>query len=72
MPKTLPKVSQKSRPAVRAARAKKIDKVLIFTKADLKRQHQATLRFLALPAVKVNDPKVSETGYFTTPPSSSE
>jgi hypothetical protein len=72
MPKTLPKVSKKTRKPVRAARAKKIDKVLIFTKADMKRQREATLRFLALPTVKVGDPKVSETGYFSTPPSSSE
>jgi hypothetical protein len=72
MPKTLPKVSKKSRPAVRAARAKKVDKDTIFTKADMKRQREATLRWLALPTVKVDDPKVSERGYFDTPPSSSE
>lgn len=63
MPKTLPTVSKKSRPAVRAARAKKIDKILIFTKADLKRQYEATLRVLALPTFKSGDPKASEKGF---------
>jgi hypothetical protein len=63
MPKTLPKVSKKSRPAVRAARAKKIDKILIFTKADLERQYRATRRFLARPTFKSDDPKASQNGF---------
>jgi hypothetical protein len=62
MSKTLPKVSRKSRPAVRAPRARKTDKTLVFTKADLARQYKAAQRFLALPTVTVGDPKVSETG----------
>jgi hypothetical protein len=62
MSKTLPKVSRKSRPAVRPSRAKKSDKSVAFTKADLDRQYRAAARFLALPTVTVGDPKVSETG----------
>jgi hypothetical protein len=72
MPKTLRKVSKKSRPALRAARAKKVDKDTIFTKADRARQRKAIDAWLALPTVKVGDSKVSERGYFDTPPSSSE
>jgi hypothetical protein len=55
MSKTLPKVSRKSRSPVRAARAKKTDKTLVFTKADLARQFKAAQRFLALPTVTVGD-----------------
>ena len=62
MSKTLPKISRKSRPTVRAARAKKTDKTLLFTKADMARQYKAVQRYLALPTVTVGDPKVSETG----------
>jgi len=62
MAKTLPKMSRKSRRAVQAARSKKTDRTVIFTKADLARQYKAAQRFLALPTVTVGDPKVSETG----------
>jgi hypothetical protein len=62
MSRSAPNVSRKSRPVVRAPRAKKTDRVLVFTKADMNRQRQAALRFLAIPTVQVGDPKVSETG----------
>jgi hypothetical protein len=62
MSKTLPKISRKSRPTVRAARAKKTEKALIFSKADMARQYKAALRYLAVQTVHVGDPKVSETG----------
>ena len=63
MSKRLPKVSRKSRSAVRASRAKKADKALVFTKADLDRQHKAVQRFLALPTITVGDARVSEIGF---------
>jgi hypothetical protein len=63
MSKALPKVTRKDRTAVRAARATtKIDKILVFTKADLARQYKAVRRFLALPTVTVGDRNASETG----------
>jgi hypothetical protein len=69
MSKRLPKVSTKSRSAVRASRAKKADKALVFTKADLDRQRRAVQRFLALPTVTVGDAKASETGFIQKKPS---
>jgi hypothetical protein len=62
MSRSAPTVSRKSRPVVRAARARKPDRVLAFTKADMDRQRKASLRFLAVPTIEAGDPKVSETG----------
>ena len=67
MSEALPKVTRKGRTVVRAPRAKKIDKILVFTKADLARQHKAARRFLALPTVTVGDGKASETGVIQKP-----
>lgn len=62
MSRSAPTVSRKVRPVVRPTRAKKTDRVLVFTKADMDRQRKAALRFLAVPTFEAGDPKVSETG----------
>jgi hypothetical protein len=62
MPRSGKNVSRKNRRVAGAARAKKKARVLVFTKADMDRQRQATLRFLAIPTFEAGDSKVSETG----------